>query len=111
MDEGGVSRVFTVTVEPITSAEAAPVPSAPAPELSTPAPSGTSVHSTFAGSVEVSEILVKVGDKVKKGQVVAKVEAMKAQHDIVAPCEGMVSAIHVELGDEVDSTKPILTIS
>ncbi len=111
VDEGGVSRVFTVTVEPITSAEAAPVPSAPAPELSTPAPSGTSVHSTFAGSVEVSEILVKVGDKVKKGQVVAKVEAMKAQHDIVAPCEGMVSAIHVELGDEVDSTKPILTIS
>jgi pyruvate carboxylase subunit B len=111
VEEGGVSRVFTVTVEPITSAEAVPAASAPAPEVSAPAPSGTSVHSTFAGSVEVSEILVKVGDKIKKGQVVAKVEAMKAQHDIVAPCEGTVSAIHVELGDEVDSTKPILTIS
>jgi pyruvate carboxylase subunit B len=74
-------------------------------------PSGTSVHSTFAGAVEVSEILVKVGDKVTEGQVVAKVEAMKAQHDIVAPASGTVSAIHVELGDEVDSSKPILTIS
>jgi len=111
VDEGGVSRVFTVTVEPITTTEAVPVPSTQAPEVSAPAPSGTSVHSTFAGSVEVSEILVKVGDKIKKGQVVAKVEAMKAQHDIVAPCAGTVSAIHVELGDEVDSSKPILTIS
>jgi pyruvate carboxylase subunit B len=69
------------------------------------------VHSTFAGSVEVSEILVKIGDKVKEGQVVAKVEAMKAQHDIVAPAGGTVSAIYVELGDEVDSSKPILTIT
>jgi pyruvate carboxylase subunit B len=69
------------------------------------------VLSTFAGAVEVSEILVKVGDKVSEGQVVAKVEAMKAQHDIVAPMGGTVSAIHVDLGDEVDSSKPILTIS
>ena len=59
----------------------------------------------------MSEILVKVGDKVAKGQAVAKVEAMKAQHDIVSPVDGTVTAIHVELGDEVDSTKPILTIS
>jgi biotin carboxyl carrier protein len=29
----------------------------------------------------------------------------------VAPAGGTVSAIHVELGDEVDSSKPILTIS
>jgi pyruvate carboxylase subunit B len=114
--EKDVSRVFTVTVEPITaseapsnptSAQAAPV--APAPQA--PATSGTPIHSTFAGSVEVSEILVKVGDKVTQGQAVAKVEAMKAQHDIVSPVDGTVSAIHVELGDEVDSTKPILTIS
>jgi pyruvate carboxylase subunit B len=61
--------------------------------------------------VEVSEILVKVGDKVTQGQAVAKVEAMKAQHDIKSPVDGTVSAIHVELGDEVDSTKPIITIS
>ncbi len=111
VEEEGVSRFFTVTVEPITAAEAAPVPSAPPHEVPAPSTTGTPVLSTFAGSVEVSEILVKVGDKVKKGQVVAKVEAMKAQHDIVAPCEGTVSAIHVELGDEIDSTKPILTIT
>jgi len=111
VEEGDISLIFTVTVEPIASAEAALVSSAPSPEAPASYPSGTPVLSTFAGSVEVSEILVKVGDKVKKGEVVAKVEAMKAQHDIVAPCEGTVSAIHVGLGDEVDSSKPILTIS
>ena len=111
--ENNISREFTVTVEPLISSEAAPSPNPPpsAQPVQAPVPSGTSVHSTFAGAVEVSEILVKVGDKVTEGQVVAKVEAMKAQHDIVAPASGTVSAIHVELGDEVDSSKPILTIS
>ncbi len=111
--ENNVSREFTVTVELLTSSGTAPSPNGPAFEQPVEAmvPSGIPVHSTFAGSVEVSEILVKIGDKVKEGQVVAKVEAMKAQHDIVAPAGGTVSAIHVELGDEVDSSKPILTIT
>ena len=54
---------------------------------------------------------MKVGDTVKKGQAVAEVEAMKAQHDIKAPVDGTVASILVEIGDEIDSTKPILTIS
>jgi len=109
--EKDVSRVFTVTVEPIGA------PGVPAVEAAAPASApaaadaGTPVHSTFAGSVEVADILVKVGETITKGQVVAKVEAMKAQHDIVAPCDGKVTAIHVEIGDEVDQTKPIMTIS
>ncbi len=111
--ENNISREFTVTVEPITAFGAAPAPSPPvsAEPAEAPAERATPVLSTFAGAVEVSEILVKVGDKVSEGQVVVKVEAMKAQHDIVAPTAGTVSAIHVELGDEVDSSKPILTIS
>jgi len=111
--ENNVSREFTVTVEPLTASSTTPTPNAPESEHPVEAmvPSGIPVHSTFAGSVEVSEILVKIGDNVKEGQVVAKVEAMKAQHDIVAPAGGTVSAIHVELGDEVDSSKPILTIT
>jgi pyruvate carboxylase subunit B len=111
--ENNVSREFTVTVELLTASGTAPSPNLPASAqpVETTEPSGIPVHSTFAGYVEVSEILVKIGDKVKEGQVVAKVEAMKAQHDIVAPAGGTVSAIHVELGDEVDSSKSILTIT
>ncbi len=99
-----------MTVEPLTSTEK----QNPEPSLSAePAPQaaqGTAVFSTFAGSVDVSDIKVKVGDTVSKGQVVANVEAMKAQHDILAPVGGKVAAVHVAIGDEIDSTQPMLTI-
>ncbi|NOR14939.1 MAG: biotin attachment protein, partial [Candidatus Aminicenantes bacterium] len=109
--ENNVSRTFTVTVEPASST--APNPSAPPPAQAAPAPAaaGTPVFSTFAGSVEVSDIKVKLNDAVTKGQVVANVEAMKAQHDIQSPVEGKVTAIHVGIGDEIDSTQPIMTIA
>jgi pyruvate carboxylase subunit B len=113
--EKDISRVFTVTVEPVAAAAGNPGPAtataAPLPAAAAPAAVGTPVHSTFAGSVEVVEIAVKVGDTVTKGQMVAKIEAMKAEHEIKSPVDGTVSAVHVELGDEVDSSKPILTIS
>jgi pyruvate carboxylase subunit B len=113
VEEGGKTRTFMVTVEPASSASnpqaSAPVSTPSAPPA--PAAAGTPVYSTFAGSVEVVDILVKAGDTVEKGQVVAEVEAMKAKHEIKSPCEGKVAAINVEIGDEIDSSKPILTIS
>ena len=57
------------------------------------------------------DILVKEGAAVNKGMVVASVEAMKAQHDIKAPCDGTVSSVDVRIGDEIDATQCILTIS
>lgn len=110
--EGDVTRVFTVTVEPALSSEPGQASVLSVPEsLKAVIPAGTSVYSTFAGAVEVSDIKVKVGDTVTAGQVVAEVEAMKAQYDITAPCSGKVSAIHVKIGEEVNPAKPILTIS
>ncbi len=60
--------------------------------------------------MELVEINVKVGDAVQKGQVVAAVEAMKAKHDVRAPCAGTVVEINADLGSEVSAGKPILTI-
>jgi biotin carboxyl carrier protein len=36
---------------------------------------------------------------------------MKAQHDILAPVSGRVAAVHVAIGDEIDSTQTMLTIA
>jgi biotin carboxyl carrier protein len=69
------------------------------------------VFSVFGGEVEVIDILVKVGDQVTEGMVVASIEAMKAQHDIKAPCAGTVSSVNVRIGDEIDQSQCILTIS
>jgi biotin carboxyl carrier protein len=68
------------------------------------------VFSPFDGNVELVEINVKVGDTVTQGQVVAAVEAMKAKHDVKAPCAGRVSAVHAAIGNEVSAGKPILSI-
>ncbi len=112
VEENGASRTFTVTVEPMgyTGAASSAVATAVAPAAA-PSSNGTPVFSTFAGQVEVTDIKVKIGDTVSKGQVVAEVEAMKAQHDIKSPIAGKVVSIHAKIGDEVDSTNPILTIS
>jgi pyruvate carboxylase subunit B len=110
VEENGSKRNFMVTLEPVGSFSA-PAGGTAAAVAEAPPVAGTQVFSTFAGSVEVVDILVKVGDSVSKGSAVAAVEAMKAKHDIKAPCDGKVSAIHVEIGDEIDSSKPILTLS
>ena len=108
--EGGTSRTFEVTVEPVGGATAA-APATPAAAPAAAPAAGTPVFSTFAGTVEIVDILVKVGDSVTEGQKVAAIEAMKAQHDIKSQSAGKVTAIHVSIGDEVDSTKPIMTIA
>ncbi len=106
VEENGKARIFTVTVEPIGST------SAKTAEPQDKQTSGTTfpVRSTFAGSVEIADIKVKVGDQVSKGQIVAIVEAMKAEHDIKSPLDGIVASIDVRIGDEIDSSKPILTL-
>jgi pyruvate carboxylase subunit B len=107
VEESGRIRNFVVTVEPVEQHEKKPVPAA---EAEPPSKNGQQVYSTFAGQVEITDIKVNKGDKVSKGKVIATIEAMKAEHEIKAPCDGTVGEIHVEIGDEIDSTKPILTI-
>jgi pyruvate carboxylase subunit B len=129
VQEGSRTRTFTITLEPIGEADgdagahganatsrAAPGGShgggGDAADPSTPVRSaaGTKVYSTFAGSVEVVDILVKVGDRVQEGGVIAEVEAMKAKHDIRSPRAGTVTAVHSSVGREIDSSTPIVTI-
>jgi len=113
VQEGSTTRTFSVTVEPVGggSQGAAPAAAAPAALAAAPASGGSEVFSTFAGQVEIVDILKKVGDAVKEGDVVAEVEAMKAKHDIKTQFGGTVSAVHVNIGDEIDSTRPIMTIA
>jgi len=113
VQEGTSTRTFMVTMEPTNGGSSSQAAGAPAAQSDQAVASsnGTPVHSSFAGAVEIADILVKVGDTVSKGAVVAQVEAMKATHDIKAPKAGKISGIHVSIGDEIDSSKPIMTIS
>jgi pyruvate carboxylase subunit B len=106
--EGGATRNFKITIEP-PAATAAPAAPAAAETAAAPA-NGTPVYSPFQGKVELVEVKVKVGDAVANGQVVAAVEAMKAKHDVKAPCAGTVVSIDAELGADIVSGQSIMTI-
>jgi pyruvate carboxylase subunit B len=75
---------------------------------STPA-GGAEVGATVSG--DVWKMLIKVGDKVEKGDVVAILEAMKMEIDVEAPCSGTVSAILVNQSDAVEEGQALAIIS
>jgi len=117
VQEGGVTRTFDVTIAPPGSTPATTPGQATTPPPATPAPSPaaapaapTPVHSPFGGSVEVLALHVAVGDHVEIGQVVATVEAMKAEHDVRSPVAGTVASLDARPGDEVGPEAAIVTI-
>ncbi len=104
--EGSSTRTFQVTIAPPEGVGGAPA------AASAPAAAGTTpVYSPFEGKTELVEINVKVGDAVTDGQVVASVEAMKAKHDVKAPCAGTVASVDATLGDDIGAGQAILTIT
>ena len=50
---------------------------------------------------KVFAVFVKVGDAVKKGQPLIGLEAMKMEHTLNSPCDGVVQAIPHPVGDQV----------
>lgn len=50
---------------------------------------------------KVFAVFVKVGDRVKKGQPLIGLEAMKMEHTLNSPCDGVVQAIPHPVGDQV----------
>ena len=101
MDE--VASKAPVAVE-APKAEAAPAPAAQV----TGEGNGTPVVSPIQGTV--LDIKVKVGDKVKKGQTVCIVEAMKLENEVVSTADGVVSEILVTKGASVASKAPLIMV-
>ena len=60
---------------------------------------------------KVVKILVKLGDKVERGQGLVIVEAMKMENEIKSPVKGAVEKINFAPGDLVDAAQPIIEIT
>lgn len=76
---------------------------------------GTPVKSPLVGTFyaapsEDAEPYVKVGDRVKKGQVLAIVEAMKLMNEIESECEGLITKVLVDNGNTVEYGQPLFYI-
>jgi pyruvate carboxylase subunit B len=58
----------------------------------------------------IVKLPVKAGDNVKLGDVVAVLEAMKMQNDIVTTVAGRVSQVYVKEGEVVSPNQPLLAV-
>ncbi len=97
--------VYEVEIEEMTGAPAAaPVAAAPA----APAGAGERVAAPMPGNI--LSVNVAAGDTVKKGQVLMILEAMKMENEIMAPCDGKVTAVAVTKGAAVESGALLCTI-
>jgi acetyl-CoA carboxylase biotin carboxyl carrier protein len=95
----------------------APVVTAPAAAAPPPAPAeeGHIVKApmvgTYYGSASpASAAFVAVGSKVKKGDTLCIIEAMKIMNQIQADRDGTVTAVHAENGQPVEFDQPLFTI-
>ena len=68
------------------------------------------VGTFYASSSPTAEAFVKVGDKIKKGQVVCIVEAMKLMNEIESEFDGEVVEICVKNEDMVEYGTPLFKI-
>ncbi|MBD8117483.1 pyruvate dehydrogenase complex dihydrolipoyllysine-residue acetyltransferase [Pantoea agglomerans] len=85
-------------------ADAAPAPAAAAATAS----KEVAVPDIGGDEVEVTEILVKVGDKVEAEQSLIVVEGDKASMEVPAPFAGVVKEITISTGDKVSTGSAIM---
>ena len=69
---------------------------------------GTPVLAPIQGNV--IDIKVSVGKKVKKGDCLLIIEAMKLENEVLAPCDGEIGEIIVTKGKNVANKELLLTI-
>lgn len=87
---------------------AAAVPAAPAAaELEGDAVTAPMVGTFYAASAPEQPPFVKVGDRVRKGQPVCLLEAMKMMSEIPAPCDCEITAVLKENGALVSFGEPL----
>ncbi|WP_163321620.1 biotin/lipoyl-containing protein [Draconibacterium mangrovi] len=100
--------------------DAAPAPAAAAPakEEAAPAVNGSvaseviaPLEGKFMLTKDTSETALKVGDKVKEGDLVCYIESMKTYNAIVAESDGTVAAILKANGDSVDEDDVLIQLS
>ena len=95
------------------AAGAAPAAEAPAAPVTTTAPTASAVVEVNvpdigSDEVNVTEIMVKVGDSVEVDQSIINVEGDKASMEVPAPIAGVVKEILINVGDKVSTGKLIM---
>ena len=107
-----VSTGSLIMVFEVAGSAPAPSASAPAPAASAPAASAikdVNVPDIGGDEVEVTEVMVIVGDTIAEEQSLITVEGDKASMEVPAPFAGVVKEIKIAVGDKVKTGSLIMT--
>lgn len=106
-----VEEVGSVTASQVTRPAVVERPqpqhvSTPQPKVeSNPKPTsiegGDVINAPMPGTI--NDVKVKVGDSVKKGQVLLILEAMKMENEIMSPSDGIIASVNVSKGASVNA--------
>ena len=101
--------LYEIEIEEM-SAPATMSAAAPAAKPAAAAPAGgAQVKAPMPGAI--LDVRVQNGQKVKMGDVLVILEAMKMENEIQAPCDGTVAGINVRKGDNVETQALICSIA
>ncbi len=93
---------------PVQTAAPAPVVAA-APVVSSGASGAVKIEAPMPGTIV--DVKVKVGDNVTNGTVIAVLEAMKMENDIVSASDGVITSVNVSKGESVQTGTVVATMS
>lgn len=108
LDEYEALAPAPASAEPAPVAQQQPVAAAPPPAPVNLA-AGETVSAPMPGNI--IRVDIKEGDKVKAGQVLVILEAMKMENEIVAPIDGTVAQIVTSKGAVVETGSPLVIIA
>lgn len=97
------SQEFTIELERSFSAAPAAAAAVPVPSPAPKAPEGETVNAPMVGTFYTAPApdqppFVQAGDRVKKGQPLCLLEAMKMMSEVTAPCDCEITAVLKENG-------------
>jgi acetyl-CoA carboxylase biotin carboxyl carrier protein len=117
---GGPAPALAAAPAPAPAMIAAPAPAAPAPAAAAAAPAGPPpgthilnspiVGTFYRASSPDSDPFVEVGSRVKKGQVLCIIEAMKLMNEIESDVDGTIAEIYPQNAQAVEFGEPLFAI-
>lgn len=121
MDQGFTTTVNAEAVAPVVQSVAAEAVAQPVSEEDSAADkksavaNGKTINSPLVGTFyaapsEDAEPFVKVGDRVKKGQIIAIVEAMKLMNEIESEYDGVITEILVDNASGVEYGEALFVV-
>ena len=99
---------YEVVISEITGDNPAPAAAAPKPEAE-PKAGAEAVKAPMPGTI--LKVNAAVGQRVKSGDILMILEAMKMENEIMAPKDGAVASVDVQAGSSVENGTLLCSIS